>query len=276
MPGASATSRSACTIRSGTTICRTCRFPITGRSTRPRTRWATGSSPIPGSWSSITGPRAVQERVVRRADRRMAVVVERDGKAVTLRPKQLVLATGMSGFPEIPRFPGAERSRASSITRASTAAARAGRQALRRHRLEQLGARHRRRPVGARRRRDHDPALADPGRAGRHAGAQPAALFGGGAGQAASRPRLPTSSRRRCPALQPAATRPMTSRSRRDDAEFYARLEKAASSSTFGEDETGIGPMYIRRGSGYYIDVGASELIADGRHQAEVGARSIA
>ena len=42
MPGAIATSRSACTIRSGTTICPTCRFPTTGRSSRPRTRWPTG------------------------------------------------------------------------------------------------------------------------------------------------------------------------------------------------------------------------------------------
>ena len=37
------------------------------------------------------------------------VVVERAGKPVTIRPKHLVLATGMSGFPEIPRFPGAEK-----------------------------------------------------------------------------------------------------------------------------------------------------------------------
>ena len=36
------------------------------------------------------------------------VVVERAGKKVTLRPRHLVIATGMSGFPEIPRFPGAE------------------------------------------------------------------------------------------------------------------------------------------------------------------------
>ncbi len=33
---------------------------------------------------------------------------------------------------------------------------------------------------------------------------------------------------------------------------------------TFGEDETGIGLMYARRGAGYYIDVGASDLIIEG------------
>src|SRR5258708_22877318 len=28
---------------------------------------------------------------------------------MTLRPRHVVLATGMSGFPEVPRFPGADR-----------------------------------------------------------------------------------------------------------------------------------------------------------------------
>ncbi|HYN52708.1 MAG TPA: NAD(P)/FAD-dependent oxidoreductase, partial [Thermoleophilaceae bacterium] len=35
------------------------------------------------------------------------VVVERDGADVTLRPKQLVMATGMSGKPSVPEIPGA-------------------------------------------------------------------------------------------------------------------------------------------------------------------------
>ncbi|MDO6805566.1 NAD(P)/FAD-dependent oxidoreductase, partial [Wenyingzhuangia sp. 1_MG-2023] len=34
------------------------------------------------------------------------VQVNRQGEALTLRPKQLVLATGMSGIPNIPRIPG--------------------------------------------------------------------------------------------------------------------------------------------------------------------------
>jgi putative flavoprotein involved in K+ transport len=33
----------------------------------------------------------------------------------------------------------------------------------------------------------------------------------------------------------------------------------------FGEDDSGLFMKYLRRASGYYIDVGASELIADGR-----------
>ena len=33
----------------------------------------------------------------------------------------------------------------------------------------------------------------------------------------------------------------------------------------FGDDESGLFMKYLRRGSGYYIDVGACDLIADGK-----------
>ena len=48
------------------------------------------------------------------------------------------------------------------------------------------------------------------------------------------------------------------------DADFYARLAAAGFLLEFGEEGAGLGPKYHRRGSGYYIDVGASQLIADG------------
>ena len=69
----------------------------------------------------------------------------------------------------------------------------------------------------------------------------------------------------------PQVMRPVVEQIRREDADFYARLTAAGFKLTFGEDETGIGPMYLRRGSGYYIDVGASELIADGRIKLKSG-----
>ena len=72
-------------------------------------------------------------------------------------------------------------------------------------------------------------------------------------------------------AALPTVAQPVMAQIRRDDADFYARLEKAGFKLTFGEDNTGIGPMYLRRGSGYYIDVGASELIADGRIKLKSG-----
>src|SRR5207237_1620847 len=51
---------------------------------------------------------------------------------------------------------------------------------------------------------------------------------------------------------------------RERDADFYARLEKAGFMLDFGDDNSGLFMKYLRRGSGYYIDVGASELVANG------------
>jgi putative flavoprotein involved in K+ transport len=51
---------------------------------------------------------------------------------------------------------------------------------------------------------------------------------------------------------------------RERDAEFYERLENAGFELDFGEDDSGLFMKYLRRGSGYYIDVGASELVANG------------
>jgi putative flavoprotein involved in K+ transport len=48
------------------------------------------------------------------------------------------------------------------------------------------------------------------------------------------------------------------------DKDLYDRLEKAGFMLDFGEDGSGLYCKYLRRGSGYYIDVGASELIANG------------
>ena len=49
------------------------------------------------------------------------------------------------------------------------------------------------------------------------------------------------------------------------DSELYERLRKAGFLLDFGEDGTGLAFKFLRRFSGYYIDVGASELVADGR-----------
>ena len=55
------------------------------------------------------------------------------------------------------------------------------------------------------------------------------------------------------------------------DAEFYERLTKAGFLLDFGEDGSGLFMKYLRRGSGYYIDVGASELIAEGKIKLKSG-----
>lgn len=50
----------------------------------------------------------------------------------------------------------------------------------------------------------------------------------------------------------------------RRDADLYQRLEKAGFMLDFGDDGSGLFMKYLRRGSGYYIDVGASDLVANG------------
>jgi putative flavoprotein involved in K+ transport len=55
------------------------------------------------------------------------------------------------------------------------------------------------------------------------------------------------------------------------DAEFYKRLEKAGFMLDYGDDESGLFMKYLRRGSGYYIDVGASDLVADGKIKLKSG-----
>ncbi|MBD0024581.1 SidA/IucD/PvdA family monooxygenase [Gordonia pseudamarae] len=51
---------------------------------------------------------------------------------------------------------------------------------------------------------------------------------------------------------------------REQDKEFYDGLAAAGFDLDFGDDDSGLFMKYLRRGSGYYIDVGAAELIADG------------
>src|SRR5207302_8906376 len=51
---------------------------------------------------------------------------------------------------------------------------------------------------------------------------------------------------------------------RERDADYYKRLEKAGFLLDYGDDGSGLFLKYLRRGSGYYIDVGASELVANG------------
>jgi putative flavoprotein involved in K+ transport len=55
------------------------------------------------------------------------------------------------------------------------------------------------------------------------------------------------------------------------DAEFYDRLEKRGFMLDFGDDDSGLFMKYLRRGSGYYIDVGAADLVADGKIKLKSG-----
>ena len=58
--------------------------------------------------------------------------------------------------------------------------------------------------------------------------------------------------------LLPSLQKPIYEAIRKRDAALYEGLDKAGFLYDFGEDGSGIHSTYLRRGSGYYIDVGAS------------------
>ncbi len=57
---------------------------------------------------------------------------------------------------------------------------------------------------------------------------------------------------------------PLYDQMRERDKDFYDRLAKAGFELDWGADGSGLFMKYLRRGSGYYIDVGAADLVANG------------
>src|SRR3954463_16773310 len=69
----------------------------------------------------------------------------------------------------------------------------------------------------------------------------------------------------------PKMQKPIYDEIARRDADLYRGLERAGFQHFMGEDGSGLHSIYLRRGAGYYIDVGASQLIIDGRIQLRRG-----
>ncbi|MDR6174178.1 putative flavoprotein involved in K+ transport [Nocardioides zeae] len=62
--------------------------------------------------------------------------------------------------------------------------------------------------------------------------------------------------------LVPSMSVPAWNHIRERDADLYARLEEVGFRVDFGVDGSGLGMKYLTRAGGYYVDVGASELVA--------------
>jgi cation diffusion facilitator CzcD-associated flavoprotein CzcO len=56
----------------------------------------------------------------------------------------------------------------------------------------------------------------------------------------------------------------LTREVRHVDADLHRRLEEVGFKLDFGPDETGVALKYLRNGGGFYLNVGCSDLIADG------------
>jgi putative flavoprotein involved in K+ transport len=72
-------------------------------------------------------------------------------------------------------------------------------------------------------------------------------------------------------ALQPAKQKALYDRIRARDTDFYKKLAATGFLLDFGPDETGLMMKAYRTGSGYYVDVGASQLIIDGEIKVKSG-----
>jgi putative flavoprotein involved in K+ transport len=195
------------------------------------------------------------------------VVVDREGESVTLRPKQLVLATGMSGVPDMPRFPGMDRYRGEQC-HSSKFASGAN---YARKRCVVVGSNNSAHDICA----DLWEHGADVTMVQRSPTvvARSESLMELAQGPLYSEEALANGVTTDIADLIVASFPHRVAPRRaaqvyeeifRRDRNLYERLDKAGFLYTFGEDGSGIHAKYIRRGSGYYIDVGACELVANG------------
>jgi len=195
------------------------------------------------------------------------VHVNRDGQAVTLTPKQLVLATGMSGVPNVPDIPGTDNFKGDiwHSSKHPGGEGYAGKKAV------VVGSNNSSHDICADL-WEHGADVTMVQRSTTHVSKSETlmdlalgALYSEQAvanGITTDKADLIFAS---IPyAVLPAIQKPVCDKMKERDAEFYNRLEKAGFQLDFGPDETGLFMKYLRRGSGYYIDVGASELVADG------------
>ena len=201
------------------------------------------------------------------ASQTWALQVERDGQPVTLRPKQLVFALGVSGYPNVPRIPGAE----TFLGDQHHSSQHPGPEAYAGKHCVVLGSNNSAHDICA--------ALWAQGadvtmvqRSSTHIAPSASLMelaLGGLYSEAAVKAGVHTDMADLIFASIPYKIMapmqvPVYDEMKKRDADLYARLEKAGFLLDFGVDGSGLFMKYLRRGSGYYIDVGASELVANG------------
>ncbi len=193
--------------------------------------------------------------------------VDRAGEQITLRPKQLVMAMGVSGKPNLPSFPGMDRFQGDQHHSSQHPGpdAYAGKKAV------VIGSNNSAHDICA--------ALWEAGadvtmvqRSSTHIVRSDSLMdlaLGDLYSERALAAGITTNKADTIFASLPYRIMhqfqiPVYDAIRERDADFYARLEKVGFQLDYGDDDSGLFMKYLRRGSGYYIDVGASELVADG------------
>ncbi|QJF49924.1 NAD(P)/FAD-dependent oxidoreductase [Roseobacter ponti] len=201
------------------------------------------------------------------ARKEWTIVVDRDGEEVTLKPEELVLATGMSGKANVPEFPGMATFKGDQ----HHSSKHPGPDAYKGKKAVVVGSNNSAHDICAalwendvdvtmvQRSTTHivkSDSLMDIGLS---------ALYSEQAvadGMTTQKADLTFAS---VPyAILADFQKPVYAAIKEQDQAFYDGLEKAGFRLDWGADDSGLFMKYLRRGSGYYIDIGASQLIIDG------------
>ncbi|WP_066261651.1 NAD(P)/FAD-dependent oxidoreductase [Hydrogenophaga flava] len=214
-------------------------------------------------WGSTTAKKASYDE----AKGEWTVVVDRNGEEVTLRPKQLVFALGVSGYPNVPKIAGAETFEGDQHHSSKHPGPEkyAGKKAV------VLGSNNSAHDICAAL-WEHGADVTMIQRSSTHIAPSNSLMelaLGGLYSEEAVKNGIDHHKADLVFASVPYKIMhsfhiPVYEEMKKRDADLYSRLEKAGFLLDFGDDGSGLFMKYLRRGSGYYIDVGASELVANG------------
>lgn len=215
-------------------------------------------------WSSTTAVSATYNE----ATQKWQVAVDRNGETITLEPTHLVMATGMSGKPNVPSFPGQDLFQGEQ----QHSSQHPGPDGYEGKKVVIIGSNNSAFDIcGAL--YEHGAAVTMVQRSSTHIVKSDSLMeigFGELYSEEALARGITTEKADLIFASMPYRIMhefqiPLYERIKERDRDFYQRMENAGFDLDFGDDESGLSLKYLRRGSGYYIDVGAAELVADGR-----------
>ncbi len=214
-------------------------------------------------WGSTTAKRASFDE----AKGEWSVMVERGGREIELRPRQLVFALGVSGYANVPKIPGAE----SFLGDQHHSSRHPGPEAYKGKKAVVLGSNNSAHDICAAL-WEHGADVTMIQRTSTHIAPSESLMelaLGGLYSEQAVKNGIDHHKADLIFASVPYKIMhtfhiPVYEEMKKREADLYGRLEKAGFMLDFGDDGSGLFMKYLRRGSGYYIDVGASELVANG------------
>lgn len=221
-------------------------------------------------WTRSTVEKATYDET----SKEWTVTVDRDGEQVTLRPKQLIFATGMSAKANVPNFPGMENFQGDQ----HHSSKHPGPDGFKGKKVVVIGSNNSAHDICAAL-WEHDVDVTMVQRSSTHiVRSEPLMEYGLGDlySERAVEAGVTTQKADLIFASLPYRILhefqiPVYDKIKEVDADFYAGLEKAGFLLDWGADNSGLFMKYLRRGSGYYIDVGASQLIIDGKIKLKTG-----